>query len=200
MVTAAILAGGLAKRLGGREKSRLLIGGETILSRQVRVLKDVAGEILLVGGVTTRRASPGLILVPDFQPGTGVLGGIYSALLASDSDRVLVVGCDMPFLTVAFLSRVIEESEGVDVVMPRTNDGWQPLCACYGQACQTTIRRRLDAGRLKVVDMIPEVAVREIGPAVVASYDPHGDLLLNINTPGDLALGRAHARRRRRVL
>ncbi len=199
MITAAILAGGRARRLAGRDKSRLVIGGETILARQVHVLQKVAAEILLVGGAPSRPGSPGLTCVPDIRPGTGTLGGIYSALHAARSAKVLIVGCDMPFLTAPFLSRVIEDADGVDVAMPRTSDGWQPLCACYGQGCRAGILRHLDEGRLKVVDMLPELTVREIGPEVVASFDPLGDLLMNINTPEDLARGRDHVRRRRRV-
>jgi molybdopterin-guanine dinucleotide biosynthesis protein A len=199
LITAAILTGGQARRLGGRDKSRLLVGGETILARQLRALTPVASEILLVGRADARGRLAGLTPVADARPGTGTLGGIYSALLAAHADTVLVVGCDMPFLTAPFLRRVIEESDGVDVAMPRTPDGWQPLCAAYRRGCEERIRRHLDAGRYRVVDMIPDLTVREIGPAVVATFDPHGDLLMNINTAADLARSRSHARRLRRA-
>jgi molybdopterin-guanine dinucleotide biosynthesis protein A len=196
VITAAILTGGRARRLAGRDKSRLLVGGETIMARQVRELKVVASEILVVGNEQERFEALALPVVPDVRPGMGSLGGIYTALVSARHERVLVIGCDMPFLTAAFLSRVVEESVGVDIAMPRTQDGWQPLCACYHRRCEAAIARRLETGQLRVVDMIPEFRVREIAPDDVARFDPYGDLLMNVNTPEDLSLARARARAR----
>ncbi|MBE3072686.1 MAG: NTP transferase domain-containing protein, partial [Acidobacteria bacterium] len=56
-VTAAILAGGQASRLGGRDKIALRVGSVTILERQVAVLHEVAAAIVLV---TTERTPPGV--------------------------------------------------------------------------------------------------------------------------------------------
>src|SRR5882762_4393485 len=49
MWTAAILAGGQARRLGGRDKSALRVGAESILERQLAVLRALTPHILIVG-------------------------------------------------------------------------------------------------------------------------------------------------------
>ncbi len=193
MVTAAILAGGQARRLGGRDKSRLMIGAETILDRQLRVLAGVTDRIMIVASDTARFAGLGVPVVADLVPGAGSLGGIHTALAAAAGDRVLVVGCDMPFLTAPFLCFVADAALDADAAMPRTADGWQPLCACYARACAAPLARRLHAGQLRIVDLLDDVRVREIGPAEIAPFDPDGRLLVNVNTPEDLAAAQARA-------
>ena len=123
--------------------------------------------------------------VPDLLPGSGPLGGIYTAIRAAARGRVLVVACDMPFLTAPFLGRLVAECVGVDAVVPRTADGFHPLCAVYAQSAAAAIRRRIRHGQLKVVDALADLAVREIGPEEITPYDPDGTLFVNINTPDD---------------
>jgi len=186
MRTAAILAGGRARRLGGLDKSRLSIGGLTILQRQLDLLQGVADRVVVIANDPARFAGLGVPVVPDLLPGAGSLGGIYTAVAAAVSP-VLVLACDMPFLTSPFLARVFERGQDVDVALPRTADGYHPLCACYAPACADPIRRRLEAGALKVLDLLTDVRVRELAPAELEAFDPDGLLLLNVNTPDDLA-------------
>ena len=186
MRTAAILAGGRGRRLGGLDKSRLTIGGATILQRQLDLLQGVADRVMVIASDAARFAGLGVPVVPDRRPGLGSLGGIYTAVAAAGGP-VLVLACDMPFLTAPFLARVFERGQDVDVALPRGSDGYHPLCACYAPACADPIRRRLDAGALKVLDFMTDVRVRELDPAELEAFDPEGLLLLNINTPGDLA-------------
>jgi len=184
MCTAAILAGGRARRLGGRDKSALAVGARSILDRQIAVLREVADPVLLVGG-PARESGGGVRAVPDRYPGCGPLGGLFTALEAADTPQVLVVACDLPFLTAPFLRMLIEAGRDVDVALVRTHDGYHPLCASYARSCAAPIRRHLDAGRLKVIDLLEEVRVRAITPQEVARYGREEMLLFNINTPDD---------------
>jgi molybdopterin-guanine dinucleotide biosynthesis protein A len=186
MSTAAILAGGQARRLGGRDKCRLVIDGRTILDRQLHVLHSVADRVVIVANDVARFLGLGVAVFDDLVSGAGALGGIYTAL-AIANEPVLVVACDMPYLTAPFLTRVMEAAQDADVAVPRAADGYHPLCACYTQACAGPIRQRLDAGMLRVLDLFGDVHVRTIDPVEIAAFDPDGLLLLNVNTPGDLA-------------
>jgi molybdopterin-guanine dinucleotide biosynthesis protein A len=186
-VTAAILAGGLARRMGGADKALLDVGGSRIVERQVAALRQVAGDIVIVGGDASRFAKLDVRTAADVIPGCGALGGIYSALAASTHPRTLVVACDLPFLSVPLLRRLVQpfRSADVDVVMPRTSDGLQPLCAVYAAACAGAVRRRIDRGALKAAGLVEDVRVEEIGPGELAMYDPDGLMFVNVNTPHD---------------
>ena len=195
MQTAAILAGGRARRLGGRDKSRLVIGGRTILARQLEVLRRVVTRIVIVANAPEQFADAGVPVLADAVPGSGSLGGIYTALADADGP-VLVLACDMPFVTAPFLARLIEAGQEADIAIPRSRDGYQPLCANYAPACAGPLRRRIEQGALKVVDLLADVRVRELGPDEIATFDPDGLLLLNVNTEDDLVRADRAARER----
>jgi molybdopterin-guanine dinucleotide biosynthesis protein A len=195
MQTAAILAGGRSRRLGGRDKSRLVIGGRTILARQLEVLQHVVPRIVIVANTPEQFADAGVPVLSDAVPGSGSLGGIYTAL-ADAGGPVLILACDMPFVTAPFLARVIEAGQGADIAIPRSRDGYQPLCANYAPACAGPLRRRIEQGALKVVDLLADVRVRELGPDEIATFDPDGLLLLNVNTEDDLVRADRAARER----
>ena len=163
MSTAAILAGGRARRLGGRDKSQLVVDGRTILDRQLQVLHQVADRVVIVANEPARFAGLGVPVFGDLVPDAGALGGIYTALVLAN-EPVLVVACDMPYLTAPFLTRVMGAAHDVDIVVPRAADGYHPLCACYTQACAEPIRQRVDRGELKVLDLFDDVHVRTIDP------------------------------------
>lgn len=191
MSTAAILAGGRARRLGGLDKSQLVIDGRTIFDRQLRVLRGVVDRVVVISNDPARFIDSGVTVVEDLVREAGALGGIYTAL-SIEKEPVLVIACDMPYLTAPFLRYVMDASLEADVAVPRSADGYHPLCACYTQACAGPARRRVQAGALKVVDLFDDVHVRTIDPVEIAAFDPDGRLLFNINTPDDLA--RAHTR------
>jgi molybdopterin-guanine dinucleotide biosynthesis protein A len=185
-IAAAILAGGRAQRMAGANKAALRLGNERILDRQIALLRQVADPVFIVSSRADVAAelAGGITVVPDRYPGTGPLGGMYTALACSPHERTLIVACDMPFLTLPLLQMLARES-AADAVVPRTRQGYEPLCATYTRACAEPIRRRIERGALKAALVIEEVRVEEIGPEVLAGCDPHGLLFVNVNTPHD---------------
>jgi molybdopterin-guanine dinucleotide biosynthesis protein A len=191
MLTGAILAGGRASRFGGRDKSALVIDGETILDRQVAQLSQIAGEILLVGGTiqsgnSDRRSA--VTPVADLMPGCGPLGGLHAALTAARGDVAIVVACDMPYVSapfLAYLAALAGEPRGFTAVVPQTERGYHPLCAAYTRAALEPIERRLAAGRLTMTDLLADVRLRVVAAEEIARFgDPH-QLLANVNTPAE---------------
>ena len=157
MCTAAILAGGFGRRMGGRSKSLLPIGRERIIDRQLAVLRQVTDHVVIVTNDAGRYDNLGVPVWTDTRAGCGPLGGILAALVNTSAAMSLVIAGDMPFLSVTFLRHLVEAARGWDLAIPCTNDGYQPLCAVYGQACIGPIERQLDAGRLKVTDVLGAV-------------------------------------------
>jgi molybdopterin-guanine dinucleotide biosynthesis protein A len=191
--TAAILVGGRARRLGGLDKSAVRVGGRAILARQIAALVGVADRIVLVGTATAPAGLPAPVdAIPDARPDHGSLGGLYTALVAAGGP-VLVLACDMPFVTAPFLAHLLEAAPDADAVVPRDAGGLHPLCAVYRPGCLPAFEQALAAGRLTIVDVLPSVRVHEIGPDEVRRFDPDGVLLMNVNRPEDLARADARA-------
>ena len=186
-VSAAILAGGRATRFAGADKASLAVGRARIIDRQLAVLAAVSDDVRIVANDAGRYAGLGVRVIPDAIAGAGPLGGIYTALLDASHDRVLVIACDLPFVTAALLERLVTESgagEEVDAVVPRSARGLEPLCALYSRRCATAARERIDRGALQVAGLLDAVRTRVLGPETLAPYD-EGALFENVNTPHD---------------
>ena len=192
-VSAAILAGGRARRFGGADKAQLAVGRARIIDRQLAALSAVADDIRIVCNDPPRYATLGVRVIPDAIREAGPLGGIYSALLDASHPRVLVVACDLPFVTAAILSRLVEESEiaaDADAIVPRSGRGLEPLCALYMTRCAAAARDRIARGSLQVGGLLDAVRTRILEPEVLAPYD-EGALFENVNTPHDHERARA---------
>lgn len=189
---AAILAGGQARRFGGANKAALQIGRASIFERQLAALdglvdRGLVDRIFVVAGQPARFPDHRVRAVPDRLPDAGALGGIYTALCECAGPHVLVIACDLPFLTAPLLARLVALADDeYDAVVPRTDDGPQPLCAVYARRLVEPVGRRVESGHLKVQDLFGAIRVRELGPDEIASIDPDGRLFFNVNTPGDL--------------
>ena len=129
------------------------------------------------------------------MPGRGPLGGIYTALLHSEAPITLVLAGDMPFLSAPFLKHLVVTMGDGEVAVPRSADGWHPLCAAYSRTLLPVVEAQLTRGRLAVVDLLREVRVTEIGPEALARFDPERIMLSNVNTPQDYERACARADR-----
>jgi len=191
-LSAAILVGGRARRMHGLDKSTLDVDGLPILERQLAVLRQLSDDLMIVTRAGAPRdaesliAQPGLRIVSDEISDAGPLGGIHAALVNAHAPVTLVVACDMPFLSLDFLRHLAARVEGVDVAVPRTTDGYHPLCAAYAQTARPFVERQLARGVLKVSALFSmDLRVAELGPDELAGFDPEGRMLSNVNTPHD---------------
>ena len=205
-VEAFILAGGKSSRMG-RDKALLELQGEPLLQRTANLVKPLASKVSLVTSAapsathddTNRRSTFGLPNVIDNWPDAGPLGGIVTALTAAQSRWCLILACDMPFLTkewIAFLLGKIEqiESEAVasrnnretpqhlDVIIPETSRGMEPLCAVYRSTCAPILTTALDRGVRKVTDALADLNLKRIGENEWRQFSPDGNLFGNLNT------------------
>lgn len=184
MASAAILMGGAARRLGGRDKSAVVVGGLTILERQLRALEHLTDDILAIGPQVA--ADPRLRVVADRRPGLGPLAGLEAALEEARHDRVLLLACDMPLVTAPLLEHLLRLAPAADAVVPRTDRGYHPLCAVYDRRCLEAVRRRLDVRALALQGLLQEVTVRIVEAPELAQFGRESRLFANANTPSDL--------------
>jgi molybdopterin-guanine dinucleotide biosynthesis protein A len=185
MTSVAILIGGRATRYGGADKSALVVDGHTILSRQLEAARGMTDDILLVGRVAPAVIPPQTRFVADRVVDAGPLGGLDAALAAARERSVLLLACDMPFVSVELLDALAVLASTVDVVVPKTEHGYHPLCAVYANTCHPAVERRLAAGHLKMVDLLNDLRVRAIAASELDALGPHQQLLANVNTPAE---------------
>ena len=166
------------------------MGAPTILERQLTVLRALTPHILIVGGDPSRGQGSGVSVVADVLPGGGALGGIYTALVEAPTEQMLVLACDIPFMTAPFLACLAARGADAEAAIPRDARGLHPLCASYARRAAPRLRARLDAGHLRVIEALADLDVVYLEADEVASFDPDGRLLLNVNTPEDYSRAR----------
>jgi len=187
MTSAAILTGGRARRFDGRDKSQLLVGGRTILERQLDALRGTVSRIWLAGYHGNGPLTPPLVALADRHPDQGPLAGLDAALAAEPHGAVLLLACDMPNVTRPFLTHLLRQlDDDVDAVVPKTERGYHPLCAAYGQSCRAGVQRRLDQGHLRMQDLLADLKIRTVDGPELASFGEPDSLLANVNTQAAL--------------
>ena len=175
----AILAGGQSTRFGGRDKSALLLDGRAILDHQIAALTPAVDEVLIVGGP---RAT-----IHDIVPGCGPLGGLHAALTAAQGGAVLIVACDMPYLSTPFLAYLLSFATEADIVVPQSERGYHPLCAVYTRACLEPVAARLADRRLSMRDLVDGLRARVVTVEEIGRFGDPFRILANVNTPADFA-------------
>ena len=200
-VRGAVLAGGAARRYGGRPKGLVELGGRRILDRVVDVVAAVTGNspLLVANAPDADRWRPDLRTIPDVRRDSGSLGGIYTAVV-SGAGPVLCVAWDMPFLTRDLLDTLVRAaaSGGWDAFLPESDGrrGVEPLCAVYGPACGPAIERQLERGDLRAIGFHADVKVGTLPLERVRVFGDPDELFFNVNTPADLERAEAAWRRR----
>lgn len=192
--SAAILAGGIGKRLG-TNKALLEIEGKTILDRIMEKILEVFPSVLLVvkdeGSPLSGDYGPRVKVVADSLPGKGPLGGIYTALEHSAAPYVFVMACDMPYPNLELVRRLLSEAPGREAVVPRRGSYIEPLFAVYHRDTRQRIKKRLEAGDLKIHDFIDEIDALFLEEEDICGCDPDFRSFFNINTPEDLRKARS---------
>lgn len=190
-VAGFILAGGASSRMG-RDKALLKIGGVPLALRIARLLEPLVSSVVLVAPAD-RYGELRLPLVPDDYLGAGPLGGIATALRVSTCEWNLVVSCDLPFLTQAWLEFLISTAlaDAAEALVPVSAHGRaEPLCAMYHRRCLPAIAVELGMGIRKVTTGLAALAVRTLPYERWKEFDSAGRLFKNMNTPEDYAAAR----------
>jgi molybdopterin-guanine dinucleotide biosynthesis protein A len=192
-ITCIVLAGGKGLRLG-RDKVRETVGVDNLLQRVLSQLAPFNGDVIIVTAgdksLPQINGYRGFRIVTDIYPGKGVLGGIYTGLVASSSRDNLVVACDMPFLNQALLRYMMELSVGFDLVVPRLGDLVEPLHAVYSKGCLVPMERLLKQDNLEVRALFEMVKVRYVDSDEIDRFDPQHLSFFNVNTEADLEKAR----------
>ena len=196
MLTVAIQAGGDSRRMG-QDKALIPFLGRPLIQRVMERVAILADEILVT---TNKPEAFGFLQVPlvaDVIPGTGALGGLYTALQAASYPLVAVVACDMPFVNPQILSaarRLLEET-GADVAIARTEEGFEPFHAVYRrETCLAAVGLALAAGERKLISWFAAVQVTLLPSEIITRYDPQQLAFWNLNTPQELAEAETLAR------
>jgi len=187
-----ILAGGLARRMGGGDKALIEIGGRTILERVIETMTpQCEGLILNANGDPSRFARFGLPVVPDDIPDfagplAGILVGLdWVAAHRPEIDWMVSVPGDCPFLPADLVSKLhaARSASGAPLACAKSGDWRHPVAGLWAVSLRADLRRALVDEDLHKI----EVWTARHGIAIAEWPDRPVDPFFNVNTPEDRA-------------
>lgn len=190
-IAALILAGGLARRMGGGDKPLRLLAGVPLLGHVLHALQAPGRPLAIsANGDPARFAHFGLPVLPDADdtcpgPLAGVLAGLEWAA-ALKVEALLTTSGDCPLLPPDLARRLAAERPHNGVAYACSGGREHPTIALWPVSLRGALAAYLARGERRMMAFVQATAAR----AVVwetAPFDP----FLNINTPEDLAKAEA---------
>lgn len=185
--TAVILAGGVGSRMGHVDKAFLTYKGKTFIRCLLEKLRGY-GEILIVSNNPQKYVDSGIKVVEDRVKGIGPLGGIYTGLVNSKYDEILVISCDTPFQHKGFLDYLGKVSGEYEVVLPIHKEGREPLTAIYKKSLIGEIEKMIAEKRYKIAFLYEKARVKRLDIDSFKDGKAIKEGFKNINTPEELRM------------
>lgn len=184
--TGIVLAGGASSRMG-RDKTGLRLGGRTLLEIALAAVERAGGRTLVIGPPRPAGTIGGALQVDDAPLGNpaGPLRALCCGLPIAGGTAI-VLACDVPLLPWRLIRALLEALPGFDAVVPESGGRPHVLTAAYGPGA---LRAGLEAralGEASVRALLPRLKVRRLAESELLPFGGP-DVLLNVNTPGDLA-------------
>ncbi len=186
-ISAVLLAGGESRRMG-EDKATLLLHGKPLWQIQLELLRKLElAEILVSGRTDPPWRPPDMQFVADDPPSRGPLSGLSASLGQIQTDHLLALAIDMPFMSQIFLQTLCDQIEPGRGVVPMIGDRAEPLAAIYPAdthvdlvealsgtdfSLQSLTNKLVKAGKLRALNVAKEKEM----------------LFRNLNQPADLNL------------
>ncbi len=171
----------------GRSKAQLLLGHETTLERQIRLLRSVCRFVAVLGPPMHFQGLE-IPVFPDEFTGRGPLAGLYTGLVRTRTEFNLFLGCDLPFMEARFLQYLCRRAfeSRADVTIPESREhGFHPLCAVYRRRALWAVRASLAAGENKVSRFFSRVRCEVLATREIARAGFAPRIFDNMNTIDD---------------
>jgi len=160
-VVSAILAGGKSTRIG-RDKATLVLDSEPLIRRVYDVAQGAFDHIVVVSSDHAILPGMSIPIIKDVVSVQSPLAGIVSALIHTGADYVFALACDMPFLSGGAIRYMLNNIAGEDIIIPKTEKGYEPLHAIYGRSCISYMLTLIERGMYKVRDIFPYLSVKAV--------------------------------------
>src|SRR6266487_4921412 len=184
-LTAVLLAGGESRRMG-TEKATIVFDGEPLWQRQIRLLRYLGLENILVSARAERPWRPAdTELVLDQLPSRGPISGLTAALARTRTSHLVALGVDMPFVTAAQLQDLCHRADAGRGVVPTIGGRAEPLAAGYPGEAYVDFTAALAGNDWSLQPLVKHLA-EEGKVQLVNVAKAEAELYRSLNEPQDL--------------
>lgn len=181
MPGAVILAGGRSSRYG-RDKATLPYRGSTLLAHVVATARAVTDRIVVVG---REQEGLGVTHVADLELGGGPLQAALAGARALGEDKLLLLACDLPFVTAALLRVLAAPLEAAHARIPSVGGRAQFLAALYGPAAWAAFETAYASGVRSLHGACRGLAVTWLDEECLTAAGIELTCLVDVDTPED---------------
>ena len=183
----------------GQPKALLPFAGEPLIVHLVRRLGQLFADTVVVAAPQQELPELPSTIVRDDVAYQGPVGGIYYGLQAARQEICFVTSCDAPFLNLRLIAYLMAQIADYDVVVPCTENRYQPLHAVYRKAVAPLLKTQLERGELRPIFLYDKVRTRKVAEAEIQPFDPESLSFRNMNTPEDYQAALASWKDRQRI-
>lgn len=183
-VTAVVLAGGMARRMGGVDKGWMELNGKPLVKHVLDIVDPQVGRCLINANRShTAYGTLGKPVISDLEGDfQGPLMGIATGLYHADTDWVLFVPCDGPYLPNDLVGRMLSsaKSDNADIAVAHDGKRLQPVVALIKRELLDSVRATLSEGERKIDRWY---AMHNV---VTVDFSDHPEAFINVNRRDDL--------------
>ncbi len=178
-----ILAGGEARRMGGKDKGLLALAGKDMIEHVYHNLRLQTRDISINANRNTERyACYGQVFKDKLSTRPGPLGGIHAAFEQLNNEWIGFVPCDCPHLPVDLVARMTRAcDDSTDIAVAHDGTRFQPVVALINRRIKPKLNNFLADGGRKIMLLYKSCNL----VSVDFSDTPHA--FINLNTPEELA-------------
>jgi molybdenum cofactor guanylyltransferase len=179
-----VTAGGKSSRMG-RDKAWLELDGVLMIERVIAALRPVTASVTIIAN-RPEYGRLNLPVVADTHFDVGPLEAIRTSLANSRQPRVVLVGCDLPFVTSQLFAHLLRADDSAQAVVP-LDEGCriEPLCAVYATAALDAVTELIESGERKVSRLFERIPTRFVAFDELRPLRGAGLFFENINSPAD---------------
>lgn len=188
--SAVILAGGRSSRMG-RDKAFLEFHGESLLARQISLVRNIgASEVFISGRSEVDYSTFHCPVLLDESSDLGPIAGITAALKVIHSPLLLVLAVDMPYITAVFLKQILSDCHNGMGAVPISGKNMEPLAAFYPKSASSLVHQLMADASPSATPGPRDFAKRcvDSGLARFFTLQSHQiDFFKSLNSPADLS-------------
>lgn len=158
---AIVLAGGMARRLGGVPKHTVEVQGRTLLERTLDAVAE-ARRVVVVGDDSLKPLVGHAIVVREDPPLSGPAAGIGAGLACVTAERVVVLACDHPFVSDAIAPLLAASAGDGNIAVDADGRRQNLLFSARSEALRAAVARHEALADLAVHTLLEPLDLAEI--------------------------------------
>ena len=184
LISTTIIAGGKGSRLG-RPKYDVLFKNRRLIDIAIDLAKNLSEHISVTCGTMTCNLPESVVVLKDITPNCGPIGGIYTALHHSESQWLVVMPVDMPYLSINIYDFLLQNIEKNRPIAAISEKGLEPLVSIWPKSAEYMMKKFIEEKNYSIRNCLKALHYEGIQMSELLVMSDN-DYFFNINTRQDL--------------